>query len=207
MGLAWSAACAGDGFGLRSFGSGSHGRVPVKDAAATVADEEFALAKLIPYLRTDSHAAAHALLIVSAGKTGSTRGDETVKTGEPFGFNESTDRFALGVERFKLGVELLLAEGDAGADLLVGARESLYLCARLGERGFRGFRSFQTGELLVLKTVGLGCFKLDLVFDGRGLLGSLYGVELRAKARCFLAMLSDLSFEAGTESVFAAECV
>ena len=73
-GLAGSAAGAGNGFGLRRFGGGSHGRVPVKDSAATVAGEQLALAELVPDLRANAHAAAGALLIVGAGQAGAAGG-------------------------------------------------------------------------------------------------------------------------------------
>ena len=100
--LAGGAAGAGDRLGLRSFGGGGHGGIPVEDAAATVAGEQLALAELVPGLRADAHAAAGALLIFGAGQAGAAGGGEAVETGEPLGLDERPQGFALGVE----GVEL-----------------------------------------------------------------------------------------------------
>ena len=44
-----------------------HCRVPVEKAAATVAGEQLALAKLVPHLRAHTHAASGALLVLGAG--------------------------------------------------------------------------------------------------------------------------------------------
>src|SRR5580692_11644123 len=65
---------------LRSLGGRRHGRVPIKQAAATVAVQQFALAKLIPHLRTHTHAAAGALLIIDAGDSCAARAGEPVIT-------------------------------------------------------------------------------------------------------------------------------
>jgi hypothetical protein len=64
-----------------------------------------------------------ALLIVDAGQAGAAGGAETVETGEPLGFDERAEGFALDVESFKLGGELLLAEADAGAGFFVRGRQ------------------------------------------------------------------------------------
>src|ERR1700690_2675078 len=82
----WDAgSCGGSVFGLRRFGRGSHGRVPIKKPAATVAGEHFTLAKLVPHLRADAHAASGALLVVDASKAGATGTGEPVKANEPLG--------------------------------------------------------------------------------------------------------------------------
>ena len=112
--------------GLRlGFGGGRHGRVPIEQAAATVAGEQLALAKLVPGLRANAHAAAGALLIINAGKAGAARGGEAVEADEPLGLDQRAEGFALGVEGGQFGVELLLAEGDAGAGLVQGAGQRL----------------------------------------------------------------------------------
>ena len=93
------------------------------------------------------------------------------------------------------------------ARVFSSAADRISTCARAcGEGGFLGFSAFEAGELLVLETVGLGGFKLDFVFDGRGLLGSLYGVELGAEAGSLLAMIGNVAFEAGAKRFLAAEC-
>ena len=68
--FARSAAGAGNQFRLRRFGSCGNRRIPVEQAAATVAAEQLALAKLVPDLRAHAHAAAGALLILGAGDAG-----------------------------------------------------------------------------------------------------------------------------------------
>ncbi len=80
------------------------------------------------------------------------------------------------------------------------------LAAGLGEGGFLGFSAFETGEFLVFEAVGFAGLELDFVLDGRGLLGSLYGVELGAEAGGLLAVFCNLAFEAGAEGFLAAEC-
>ena len=72
-----------------------------------------------------------ALLIVDAGHAGAARGAEAVEAGEPLGLDERPEGFALDVEGFKLGGELLLAERDAGAGFFVGGREDFHLGAGL----------------------------------------------------------------------------
>ena len=95
VGLAGGAAGAGRKFGLRGLGGGGHGRVPVEDAAATVAGEKFALTELIPHLGTNAHATTRALLIVDTRQSGAAGGTEAVKAGEPLGLNERPKGFAL----------------------------------------------------------------------------------------------------------------
>ncbi len=68
MSLTRCAAGAGDGRGLRRFRRGSHGGIPVEDAAATIAGEQLAFAELVPHLGADAHATAQALLIIDAGE-------------------------------------------------------------------------------------------------------------------------------------------
>jgi hypothetical protein len=83
---------------LRSRGNRRHGRVPVKQAAATVAGEQLALAKLIPHLRTHTHAAAGALLIIDAGDAGAAGAQEPVVANEDFVLDMRAKGFALKVE-------------------------------------------------------------------------------------------------------------
>ena len=165
-----------------------------------------AFAKLIPHLGPDAHAAAHALLIVDAGEAGAARGAEAIKAGEPFGLDEGPESIALGVQCFKLSSEFPLAERNASASFLVSGRLDFNLAAGLGEGGFLGFSAFETGELLVFEAVGFAGLKLNFVFDGGGLLGSLYGIELGAESGGFLAVFCNVAFEACAEGFFAAEC-
>ncbi len=115
--------------------------------------------------------------------------------------------FAFGVEGGQLGVELLLAEGDAGANLVQGDGLDFNLGAGCGERGLLGFSALQAGELLVFQAIGFGGFKGDFVLDGGGLLGGFHCIELRAEAGGFLAVAGDLAFQAGAQGLLAAECV
>lgn len=205
LGLAGGASSARRKFGLRGLGGGGHGRVPVEDAAATVAGEKFALAELIPHLGTNTHSATCALLIVDTRQSGAAGGAEAVKAGEPLGFNERPEGFALDVEGLKLRGELVLAESDAGTGFFVGARMELNLGTSLSKRGFLGFSSLETRELLVFEAVSFGGLKIDFVFDGFGLGGSLHGVELGAEAGGLLPVVCDLAFKAGAERLLAAE--
>lgn len=207
MGLAGSAACAGDWLWLGGFGCGRHGRVPVNDAAATVAGEQLAFAELIPHLGPDTHAAAYALLIVDAGQTGSAGGAEAIEAGEPFGLDERAEGFALGVQSFKLSSEFPLAVSNAGAGFLVSGRLDFNLAAGPGEGGLLGFSTFEAGELLVFEAFGLAGLEVNLVLDGGGLFRSLYGVELGAESGGLLAVFCNLALEAGAERFLAAECV
>ena len=88
---------------MRNFGRGRHGGIPVKKAAATIAGEQFALAKLVPDLGPDAHAATGALLVVGSGDAGAARAGEAVEVGQPVGLDFGTKGFAAGVERRKLG--------------------------------------------------------------------------------------------------------
>jgi len=160
MGFAEGAAGSLDGLWLGSFGSRRHGWIPVKDAAATVAGEQLALAELVPGLGADAHAAAGTLLIFGASQAGATGGGQAVKAGEPFGMGiieheEHPDAVTFAFFLYKLAVELLLAEGDAVAGFLEGGGEGLDLGARLGKDGFLRFSAFETREFFVFEAVGL----------------------------------------------------
>ena len=67
----YAGSCGGGVLGLGSLGGGSHGRVPIEQAAATVAGEELTFAELVPHLRADAHSAAGTLLIFGKGEAGS----------------------------------------------------------------------------------------------------------------------------------------
>ena len=204
-GLAWGAAGTGHGLGLGSFGGGSHGGIPVKNAAATVAGEHLALAELVPHLGANAHAAADALLIVDAGHAGASGIGDAVEAGEPLGLDERPENFALGVECVELSCELMLTVIDAGAGLFQSAGHDFHLDTGLCQCGLQGLGAFQAGELLVFEPVGFGGFKVNLVLDGCGLLRGLHGVELGAEAGGLLAVAGDLAFEAGAERFLAAE--
>ncbi len=205
MGLAGCAACTGDWLGLGGFGRGGHGRVPVNDSTATVAGEQLAFANLIPNLGADTHAAASALLIIDAREASAARAAESIEAGEPFGLDERTEDFALGVEGFKLSGEFLLAEGNAGPGFLVSGGLDFDLAAGLGEGSFLSFGAFEADELLIFEAFGFAGLEVDFMFDGGGLFGSFNGVELGAEAGGFLAVLSNVAFETGAEGFFAAE--
>ncbi len=207
VGFAGGAAGAGDWLGLGGLGCGGHGRVPVDNAAATVAGKKLALTELIPYLGPDTHTASHALLIVDTRETGTSGGAETIEAGEPFGLDEWAEGFAFGVQGFKLSSEFPLTVSNASAGFFVSGGLDLDLAARLGEGGFVGFSTFEAGELLIFKAFGFAGLKLNLVLDGGGLLRSLNGVELGAEAGSLFAVFRDLTFEAGAERFLAAECV
>lgn len=205
MRLAGCAPGARDGFRLRGLGGGSHGRIPVEDATATVAGEHLALAELVPHLGPNAHAAACALLIINACDARSAGRVDAVKPSEPFGFDKRPQRFPLSSESGELGGELLLAEADACAGLVERGRHGFNLNACLGQDGFLGFGALEAGEFFILEAICLRGFKCDLVLDGGSLFGSLYRVELGFKAGAFLAMLCDLALEPSTQRFLATE--
>lgn len=156
MGLTRCATDAGDGLGLRRLGRGSHGGIPVENAAATIAGEQLAFAELVPHLGANAHAAAQTLLIIDAGQARASRGVNAIKAGEPLRFNEGTQGIALDVECFNLGCEFLLPSGDARLGFLKGAGKNFNLGAGLGEHGFQRLSAFEAGELFVFAAIGLG---------------------------------------------------
>jgi len=87
VGFGDAGARGGGVLGLRLFRGGSHGRVPVEQAAATIAGEQFALAELVPRLGPDAHAAASALLIIYAGQAGAAGAGEVIEAGEQVGLD------------------------------------------------------------------------------------------------------------------------
>lgn len=115
MGFVDARARGGGVLRLGGFRGRGHCRVPVEEAAATVAAEQLAFAKLIPHLGSNAHAAPGALLIVDAGQAGAAGAGETVIPSEPLRLDEGTERFALGVEGGQPGGVLLMAHGDSGA--------------------------------------------------------------------------------------------
>lgn len=198
-------ARGGNVLGLRGFGGGGHGRVPVEQAAATIAGQQFAFAELVPHLGSDAHAATCALLVFRAGEAGAAGAGEAVEANEPFRLNELTKRFAFGIERGQFGGELVLADCDAGTGFVEGGGEGFDLGASDGERGFLGLRALKAGKLFIFEVISFGDFESDFVLDGVGLLGSLYGVELSAEANCLMAVCGDFAFETGAEGFFAVE--
>ena len=117
---------------MGGFRGRSHGRVPVEEAAATVAGEQLAFAELIPHLWADAHAAAGALLVIDAGETGAAGAEESIVAHKHFGLDERTEGLALSVERGQFGGMFLLAEGDAGAGLVEGNGVGFNLSAGVG---------------------------------------------------------------------------
>jgi hypothetical protein len=192
-------------FGLRSFWDWGHGWVPVEEATATVAGEQLALAKLIPRLRPDAHAAAGALLVVDAGDSGAAGAGEAIVADEHFGLDERAERLALSVESDQFGGMFLLAEGNAGSGIVEDDGLGFNLGAGGGERGFLGFSALEAGKFFILEAIGLRGFKGNFVLDGVGLLWSFHGVELRAEAGGLLAMGGDFAIETGAERLLAGE--
>jgi len=87
--------------GLGSFGRGgewSEGRVPVEQAAATVAGEQLAFAELVPDLRAHAHAASDALLVFNASQAGAARSGDAVEADEDVGLDRWAEGFAFGGE-------------------------------------------------------------------------------------------------------------
>jgi hypothetical protein len=193
-------ACRG-----RSLWSRGHGRVPVEEAGATVAGEQFAFAKLVPGLGTDAYATAGALLIFSAGNTGAAGGAEAVEAGEQIGLDEGPEGFALGSESNLLAFNLDLAETYAFASLVESNGQRLDLEAGCGENGFLSFGALQAGEGLVFKALGFGLGKVELVLAGRDLIGGVEGVLLGAVTGCLLAVSSNLALQASAERFLVAE--
>src|SRR5580658_5542794 len=152
----WDAgACSGSVLRLGGLGGWGHGRVPVKEAAATVAGEQLAFAELIPHLWSNAHAAAGALLVVDAGETGAAGAGESIVANKYFGLDERTEGLTLGVESGQFRGMFLLAEGDAGAGLLKDSGLGLNLGAGVGERGLLGFGPLEADKFLILEAFGL----------------------------------------------------
>jgi len=191
--------------GLRSLGRRGHGRVPVEEAAATVASEHLALAKLIPHLRPHTHAAASTLLVIHARQACATGAGETVEADEPLGVNQRAKNVALGVERGQLCGILPLANGNARTGILEGGGKRFDLRSRGGESRFLRFRALQAGELLIFKALGFRGREGDFVFDGFSLCRGLHGIKLGAEARRLLSMSGNFAIEAGAEGLFAIE--
>jgi hypothetical protein len=164
-----------------------------------------ALAKLVPGLGADAHAAAGALLVIDAGDAGAAGAGDAVETEELLGVDKRAEGLAGGVESGQFGGEVLLAEGDAGAGFVESGGEGFDLGAGGGEGGFLGFRADEAGEGIVFEAIGFGGFEGDFVLDGVGLAGLLNGVELVAEAGCFLAVSSDFALQAGAQGFFAKE--
>ena len=70
--------------------------------------------------------------------------------------------------------ELLLAQGDAGPNLVQGGGTVFNLGAGCGQCGLLGFSALQAGELFVFQAIGFGGFKGDFVLDGGGLFGGFH---------------------------------
>ena len=202
MGLADARPSRGLGLRLRSLGSRLHGRVPKNQAAATVAGEQFALAKLVPRLRANAHAAAGALLIVDAYDSRAAGAGEPVVANKNLRLDERAKDLAFNVEDRQCGVELLLTARNAGADFFQRRGQGFHTGARRGQCRFLGLGALQAGEVFALQPLGFGIGESDFVLDGRGLLRSLYGVELGAEARDLLAMRCNLAIEPRAQQFF-----
>ncbi len=205
MGFAGCSACAGDGLGLRLFGRGSEGGIPVEDAAATVAGEQLAFAELVPHLRANTHAAAEALLIDDESEAGAAGCVDAIEADEPLGVNVGTEGIALQVEGFNLGCEFLLPSCDARLGFLKGAGKNFNLGAGLGEQNFLRLSALEACELFIFEAIGLGGGELNLVFDGGCLFRSLDGVKLRAEVRSLLSTGGDFAVETDAQGLLSAE--
>ena len=184
VGTCGGAAGTGDWLGLRRFGRGRHGWIPVKEPAATVAGEQLALAKLVPDLRAYAHAAAGALLIIGARDGQCHASGESVEAREPSG-SMSGRSFAV-VRRVRQAQRSVPFGGERrgpAAFKLCGRR--LHLGSKLGERSFLSFRALKAGEFFVFEAVGFSGCELDFMLDGLGLFRRFNGVELGAKRAAF----------------------
>jgi len=190
---------------LRGFSDGNHGRVPVEEAGATVAGEQFAFAKLVPGLGTDAYATAGALLIFSAGNTGAAGGAEAVEAGEQIDLDEGPEGFTLGSKSGLLAFNIGLAETDAFASLVESSSQRFDLEAGSGKYGFLSFGALQAGEGLVFKALGFGLGKVEFVLDSRGLVGGVEGFLLGVVTGGLLTVGSDLALQASAERFLVAE--
>jgi hypothetical protein len=205
MGLADDAAGTGDCFRLGRFGGRGHGWIPIEQAAAAIAGEQFAFAKLIPGLRTNTHAAAGALLVVDAGEAGAARAAEAIITHENFRLDQRAEGFALSVECDESGGVFLMAEGHAGSGCVEGGGERFNQGAGGGERGFLGFSALEACKFLIFEAVSFGGLEGNFVLDGVCLLRGLHRVELHAETLHFLAVSSDFAVKAGSERLLAGD--
>ena len=193
--------------GLGRFGGRSHRRIPIEQAAATIARQQFAFAKLVPHLGSDTHAAAGALLVFRARQAGAARAGETVKADQRLRLNQRAQSVAFGVERGQFGGKLALAEGDADAGLVECPGQQLNLGAGGCQHGFVRIGALQARKLLIFQAIGFRSLEGDLMLYCGRLLWSLYGIELGAEADCFLAVSRDLAFQAGAQRFLAIERV
>ena len=180
-------------------------RVPVEKTAATVAAEQFALAKLVPDLRAHAHAATGALLILGASDARAATGNDSVKVRKLFVFDRCTHRSAFAVQCSQLGGQFLLASGNARAHRIHSGSKLFHLGASLRQSGFVRLGPFETLVFVAFHPLGFGCGELNLVLYGSGLLGGGDGVELNAEAGRFFAMVADFAIQAGAHRVFTAQ--
>jgi hypothetical protein len=156
-------------------------------------------------LRAHAHAASGALLVLGAGDGGTAGRGNAVEAGQPIRIESRTDGFAIRVENGEFGGKFLLAGGNARADDFNFRGKTLDFSPSLGERSLVSLGALKARVLIVFEPVSLGGRKLNLVFDGCGLLGCRDGVELLTEAGYFPAISIDFAFQARSERIFTAE--
>jgi len=192
-------------FGVVRHHNWRHRRVPVDVAGATIADEQFALAELVPHLRTDSHAAADALLVVNARYAGAARAAEAVEASKYIGLDEGADGFALESQLGQFAVKFGLMARDPGAGVTKSNREGLDLGASGSQRGLLCFSAFEADNSFGLKPFDLGFGKVKLVFRGVGLLGGGERILLGAEPCGLFTGGGNLEIQPCAEGFFGAE--
>ncbi len=160
---------------------------------------------MVPGLRPDSHAAAHALLIFCASNTCPACRGQPVKAAQPLRLNHRAHRLTLRIQGHKPLSKLFLSCGDPCARLFERLGQRFHIGASLRQRSFLLICPFQALQLFVFQPFDLVRRKLDLMLHCLSLRRCLHHIELRPKTRRLLPMVPDLPFELCAQRLLTAQ--
>ena len=200
-------ALARRGRRLRSLRRRSNRRVPVEHPTAAVADHQFALAQLVPHLRTHTHPASGALLILGARQACATAGCNAIEAREQLGLNLLPQSIAFRQQRCSFGGNLLLPQRNPLACLVQSRGQFLYLGPHCGKRRFLYLGPFQAGKLLGVQALNLAFGKANFVLNRRSLRGCRDRIKLRTVARGLLPMSGNVALQAVAKGILSRQRV
>ena len=167
-----------------------------------------ALAKLVPGLRPDTHTAADALLVFSAGDGGAARRREAVEPsqkGRIEGIDRAAQSFAFLGKSGELFFEFSLTAGNTGARSIQRGGMGLDAGASGSKSCLVCLSAFKTEKLVILQSLDLSSGEGKLVLDCLSLRRACHRVLLGANTCSLLPMPVHLAFEARAEGLFPRE--
>ena len=133
--------------------------------------------------------------------------EQTVESAEPVGLDLTSHGFAVGMQGGRLMSKSLLVFRNTGSGLVERACHGFNMGASVRESGLVRLSSLHAGQLFSLQAIYLGFRKGEFVFQRIRLRRRSDRVALGAQPLSALAMLGNISFQAGANGLFASQSI